>query len=161
MLLILKRRPVGGLFASQTTTPPPRAQAVCVDKRTVLPIYFGRRRDHVSVWRIVLSSQVLTAVADRVPNIDVKKTCRNSATVTGTLTKNDIDICIADERDAHDQLVKDWTQFSGVVKTQCVQASTAYLPSYIEMLTCLEMAKQARSLPEETTTTPRPRKQRR
>jgi hypothetical protein len=109
----------------------------------------------------LFSSQFLIAVADRVPNIDAKKTCRNSATVTGTLTQGDIDTCIADEQGAHDQLVKEWTQFSGSVKGQCVQASTAYLPSYIEMLTCLEMAKQARSLPEETITTPRSRKQRR
>jgi hypothetical protein len=98
---------------------------------------------------ILFSSQFLIAVAGGVPNIDVKKTCRNSATVTGTLTQNDIDACIADELGAHDQLVKEWAQFSGSVKAQCVQASTAYLPSYIEMLTCLEMAKQAKGLPEE------------
>jgi hypothetical protein len=109
----------------------------------------------------LFSSQFLIAVADRVPNIDVKKTCRSSATVTGTLTQSDINACIEDEQSAHDQLVKEWTQFSGTVKGQCVQASNAYLPSYIEMLTCLELAKQARSLPEETTTTPVPRKQRR
>jgi hypothetical protein len=110
---------------------------------------------------ILFSSHFLIAVAGGVPNIDVKKTCRNSATVTGTLTQDDIDSCITDEQGARDELVKQWAQFSGTGRDRCVRASADYLPSYIEMLTCLEMAKQATSLPEETTTTPRPRKQRR
>ena len=50
----------------------------------------------------VFSSQFLIAVADGVPNIDVTKTCRNSATVTGTLTQEDVDACIADEQGAGD-----------------------------------------------------------
>ncbi len=59
----------------------------------------------------LFSSQFLIAVADGVPNIDVTKTCRNSATVTGTLTQQDIDICVSDEQGARDQLVKEWAQF--------------------------------------------------
>jgi hypothetical protein len=98
---------------------------------------------------ILFSSQFLIAVAGGVPNIDVKKTCRNSATVTGTLTQDDIDSCISDEQGARDELVKQWAQFSGTGKDRCVRASADYLPSYIEMLTCLEMAKQAKGLPEE------------
>ena len=42
---------------------------------------------------ILLNSHLLMAVANRVPNIDLKETCRNAATVSGTLTQNDIDIC--------------------------------------------------------------------
>jgi hypothetical protein len=98
---------------------------------------------------LLLSSQLLIAVAAGVPNIDVKSTCRNAATVTGVLTQQDIESCIADEQGARDELVKDWAQFSAASKTQCVHASKDYLPSYVEVLTCLSMAKDAKSLPEE------------
>jgi hypothetical protein len=98
---------------------------------------------------LLFGSQLLIAVADDVPNIDVKRTCRNAAAVTGTLTQQDIDSCVADEQGARDQLVKEWAQFSGVSKTRCVRASAEYLPSYVEVLTCLSMARDAKGLPEE------------
>jgi hypothetical protein len=91
-----------------------------------------------------------------VPDINLKETCRSAATVTGTLTQDDIDICMADERGAHDQIVKGWAQFSGGARAQCVHASTDYLPSYIELLTCLEMARDAKGISEGTARTPRP-----
>ena len=101
---------------------------------------------------ILVSSQLLIAVADGVPKIDIKKTCRNAATVTGTLSKQqDIDACIADEQGARDELVKNWAQFPAVSKAQCVHASTDYLPSYIEVLTCLSMAREAKKIPEQKT----------
>jgi hypothetical protein len=104
---------------------------------------------------ILVSSHLLIAVADPVPNINLKETCRNAATVSGTLTQNDIDICMEDEQGAHDQIVKGWAQFSGTARAQCVHASTDYLPSYIEVLTCLEMARDVKRLREEPTATPR------
>jgi hypothetical protein len=73
--------------------------------------------------------------------------------------RHDIDICIADEQGARDQLVKEWAQFSGTAKDRCVRASREYLPSYVELLTCLSMARDAKGLPEEKAQ--RPSKQRR
>jgi hypothetical protein len=103
----------------------------------------------LSFGALLFSSHILIAVADRVPNIDIKRTCRDAATVTGALPRQAMDACIADEQGARDELVKDWAQFSGASKTQCVHASSDYLPSYVEVLTCLSMAKAAKGLPEE------------
>ena len=48
------------------------------------------------------------------------------------------------ERSAGDELRKRWGQFSGPAKTQCSQQSRAGgFPSYVEMLTCLELASGA------------------
>ena len=110
---------------------------------------------------LLFSSHLLIAVADAVPTIDVTRTCRNSASVTGTLTQSDIDVCIADEKEARDQLVKDWAQFSGASKAQCVHASTDYLPIYVEVLTCLGMSRDVKRLSDESETTARPSKQHR
>jgi hypothetical protein len=104
---------------------------------------------------LLFSSQLLITVADGVPNIDVAKTCRNSATVSGTVTQQDIDACVADERGARDELVKEWAQFSASSKTQCVHASTDYLPSYVEVLTCLSISRDAKALPDEKAQRPR------
>jgi hypothetical protein len=113
-----------------------------------------------SFGAFLLSSNVVIAVADGVPNINVKKTCRDAATASGTApTQKDIDNCVADEQGARDELVKVWAQFSDPARARCVRASTDYSPSYVEVLTCLSMARDAKGLPEGTT--PRPRKQRR
>jgi hypothetical protein len=108
---------------------------------------------------LVLSTNLLIAVADRVPSLEIKNTCRNAATVTGPTTQDDIKICLQDEQDARDQLAKEWPQFSASAKERCVRASQGYLPSYVELITCLSMARDAKSAPEENTQ--RPRKERR
>jgi hypothetical protein len=98
---------------------------------------------------LLVSSQFLITVADGVPKIDVKRTCRNAA--TGTVTQQDIAACIADEQGAHDELVKNWSQFSAAARAQCVHTSTDYLPSYIEVLTCLSMARDVKKSSQEKT----------
>jgi hypothetical protein len=118
--------------------------------------------DMFAFGAILLNSHLLIAVADRVPNINLKETCRNAATVSGTLTQRDINICMEDEQGAHDEIARGWAQFSGTARAQCVHASTDYLPSYIEVLTCLEMARDVKRWRDETTTTPpagKPRRQ--
>ena len=63
---------------------------------------------------ILLGSQLITAVANEVPTIDVQKTCRAAASVTsGTSTQRDIDICVSSEQKAREQMVKDWSQYAG------------------------------------------------
>jgi len=98
----------------------------------------------------LLSSHLLVAVADVVPNIDLKKTCSDTASVYGGgPTQSDIDNCVTDEQDAHGLLVKQWKQYAAPDKNRCVRASSDYLPSYVELLTCLEIAKDVKSIPEE------------
>jgi hypothetical protein len=98
---------------------------------------------------LLVSSQLLIAVADVTPKIDIKKTCRSAANVTGTLTHQDIDACIADEQGARDELAQSWRHFSAASKAQCIHLSTDYLPSYIEALTCLSMARDAKKIPRD------------
>jgi hypothetical protein len=99
----------------------------------------------------LLSAHLLVAVADAVPNVDVKKTCNDTASVLGGPTQRDLDGCVTDEQDAQSLLAKQWGQYAPVDKQRCVRASSDYLPSYVELLTCLEMAKQARTLPDDQT----------
>jgi hypothetical protein len=59
--------------------------------------------------------------------------------------------CQRDEQDARSKLEKDWSQYSAAQRNQCDGlVTTGGAPSYVELLTCLEMAKQAKELPEDS-----------
>jgi hypothetical protein len=50
-----------------------------------------------------------------------------------------------DEKEARDHLQKQWAQFNPSDKAQCIQETTmGGTSSYVELLTCLEMARDAR-----------------
>lgn len=78
-------------------------------------------------------------IADSVPVVDVTKSCRIEA-AQGIHVLAEIDTCIRDQKDAREVLVAEWQHFATNDKAVCVSMATkGYLPSYIELLTCLEM----------------------
>ncbi len=79
------------------------------------------------------------AVSDTVPKFDVARECRFEAGSTVEL-----DRCSQDEAAALEQLKANWTLFTGVDKSSCLSVATvAGFASYVELLTCLEMAREA------------------
>ena len=100
---------------------------------------------------VLLGSQLIIAVADPIPTIDVQNTCRAAAGVfTGTTTQNDVDICVSSEQRAREQIIKDWAQYAPTDRARCVQAGAkVYLPSYVEWLTCFEMEREVRKIRQE------------
>jgi hypothetical protein len=95
---------------------------------------------------ILLSSQTVLA-ADQVPKFDTGPICRSAgaAAVMGT---RDTAACERDENTARATLEKEWSQFTLSDKAHCVRLGTlGGSPSYVELLTCLELAKQVKELP--------------
>jgi len=83
------------------------------------------------------------ATAGGVPRFDVAATCRADQ------SKATVDSCLSDENQAHERLEKQWGQFRPADRTQCTQISSMKgFQSYVELITCLEMARDARSLPK-------------
>jgi hypothetical protein len=77
------------------------------------------------------------AVSDTVPKFDIVGECRLEG---GSAVE--FDRCSQDEAAALEQLRANWTQFAG--KSTCLSVATAAgLASYVELLTCLEMAREA------------------
>jgi hypothetical protein len=115
---------------------------------------------------LLLGSHLL-AVADSVPVFDIKKSCegRNVAAVFGPRNS---DTCIKSEEAARDQLKKSWGEFAAKDKMGCVAtAKIGGTPSYIEVLTCLEIIRDLDKMratssdkPEEGGTTRSRRKRR-
>jgi hypothetical protein len=57
--------------------------------------------------------------------------------------------CQHDENDARTKLEQEWTRYNAAQRSQCENfAGRDRAPSYVELLTCLEIAKQAAELPE-------------
>jgi hypothetical protein len=63
--------------------------------------------------------------------------------------------CIQSEKEVRDQLVKQWSTFSAADRTSCEsEARMGGDSSYTELLTCLEMARDVRSLRNEQAQSP-------
>jgi hypothetical protein len=83
------------------------------------------------------------ADATGVPSFDIDSTCREAALVPIGNSGN----CMADETNARAELAKGWTQFVPAERTRCAQLSgRPGFQSYVELLTCLEMAAYAEKL---------------
>ena len=96
---------------------------------------------------IILVATQIVLVADSVPKFDVERTCR-AAAVSG-VPGRDSASCQRDEQDARSTLEKDWTQYGSGERSRCTGlVSTGGASSYVELLTCLEMEKQAREVRE-------------
>ena len=93
----------------------------------------------MTLFSVLLASQLLVTAADRVPTFDVGPGCRASVGILGV----SVDGCFDDEKVAREQLVKEWGQFSGSAKTSCTDQTEHYHPSYVELLSCLEIFRDA------------------
>ena len=97
------------------------------------------------VGPLFLAVQLIIAVADEVPRFNIDANCRADAAAIAL--PQSVARCKQDEQNAHDQLVKQWAQFRPSDRVTCVAlASEGDAHSYVELLTCLEMANDARTL---------------
>jgi hypothetical protein len=88
---------------------------------------------------------------DRIPSFKVEPSCEGAAarsTVPLGSTVNTAEVCIRKELEARDQMTKEWDKFAVADKSYCVPLSMqGGTPStYTELLTCLELAREARNL---------------
>ena len=92
----------------------------------------------------VVVAQSFPALAGDLPTFDLRKTCKADVqafqnTAGGEATNPG---CLRDEEEARATLVSQWKQFSPASIRECVelQGDSAGPRSYVELLTCLQMA---------------------
>ncbi len=96
---------------------------------------------------ILLTGSYLLLAADQIPKLDTDASC-HAATAASTVINRDEDVCKKDERDARAKLEQQWAQFTPVERARCMSLlKLGGFPSYVELLTCLEMAAAAKTLP--------------
>jgi hypothetical protein len=89
---------------------------------------------------VILASLPLSTVADNAPKFDIARECQSEGGSQATL-----DRCAADEAEARNQLQSQWIQFGAHDKSVCMEETTIDgTPSYVELLTCLEMARDVK-----------------
>jgi hypothetical protein len=94
---------------------------------------------------LALGSNLVMVAAD-VPKLNIEPSCK-SAGIEGMALGRTTQSCINDENTAHDQLVKDWSTFSGDDNSHCLSmVATGGSPSYVELLSCLEMSRDAKKI---------------
>jgi hypothetical protein len=90
------------------------------------------------------SALEVLAAATGLPKFDVSPSCEAAARyAVADRTK---ETCMADERTAQNQVATNWPQYSARDRAQCVgTVSKGGPPSYVELLTCLEIMRDART----------------
>jgi hypothetical protein len=89
----------------------------------------------------ILATLSPVAVSDTVPKFDIASECRFEG---GSIVE--LDRCSEDEGAALRELQRAWAQFARADKRNCIaSAAIGGFASYVELLTCLEMARDAKN----------------
>jgi hypothetical protein len=104
------------------------------------------------VLTLVLLTASLPARSDDVPVLNVDPVCHGIARQAANPgEKGGPDLafaqCVKSEQGMKQKLVGEWSTFVPSEKTNCVgEERSSSLPSYTDLVTCLEMAKAARQM---------------
>jgi hypothetical protein len=83
--------------------------------------------------------------ADTVPKFDISRSCSSSVIADFGQTKRDKAGCEQDENNARAAIEKEWNQAAPSDREHCRRLVTVGgNPSYVELLVCLEMARQVK-----------------
>jgi len=89
-----------------------------------------------------LGSPIVSALADGPPRLNVGSSC-DAAAKGAISTGRDKESCMDDELAAQEMLAKNWSQYTRAHKTQCVGMTTQRGPSYVELISCLDIMRDA------------------
>jgi hypothetical protein len=102
----------------------------------------------IAIAVLLIGLPAAAALADNPPKLDVTISC-NAAARGAISAGRDTESCLADERAALDLLAKGWSDFNAAHKTQCIgNVKTGGPPSYVELLSCLEVMRDAKKFRE-------------
>ena len=89
---------------------------------------------------VMLATLSPIAISDTLPKFDIVKECRFESELSATF-----DRCSRDEAEALQKLEVEWPQFVGADRSACfTEATIGGSASYVELLICLEMARDVR-----------------
>jgi hypothetical protein len=102
----------------------------------------------------LLAAAASGAYAAEVPKLNVERMCRDSAKADAG-ANFDANRCIDSEHRTRDELASKWTSFPAPDRQQCTQLATlGGSASYVALITCLEMNRDARESRAGNTTPP-------
>ena len=100
----------------------------------------------VTFLMALLSTRFGNSANDSVPKLNVRPSCE-AAAAGAVIAGRDTKACLDDERGAQDQVTQNWSKYSPTDKAQCVgMVNTGGSPSYVELLSCLDIMKDSREI---------------
>ncbi len=103
----------------------------------------------VLIPAVILAAQIAMPVANRTPQFNIEPTCKGAANASIAM-RSERELCLEKEKKARLELDRQWADFPGGDRGRCIQSTSAGgIPSYVELLTCLEIARQVRELPKD------------
>jgi hypothetical protein len=84
------------------------------------------------------------AASDAVPRFNIEPSCKGGLDSPGLNER--YSRCISEENNARQKLEASWSNWPAADRSQCSDTAKMGAPSYVELLTCLEMARDARQL---------------
>ena len=95
-------------------------------------------------------NMVPAARFDDIPTLDVVPVCRGIASqseLEAGLQRTNFERCVKSEQATREEIKKEWSTFTTADRGSCVSlAKTGGEPSYTELLTCMEMARDVRKM---------------
>jgi hypothetical protein len=110
--------------------------------------------NRIALLALSLGLPTAMAHADNPPKLNVTPSCEAAA--RGAISAGrDKDACLADEHAAENLLTQNWSTYNAADKTQCVgNVRTGGPASYVELLSCLEIMRDAKAIREGTPLAP-------
>lgn len=94
---------------------------------------------------LIFGTVVAVSAISPVPTLDTRPTCAGAAREI-SITRT-VEMCEQSEQQARDALAKEWASFPSADKATCVGTTRmGGFPSYVQIQTCLELARDAREL---------------
>jgi hypothetical protein len=91
---------------------------------------------------VILATLSPIAVSDAAPRLDIEKECRFEGGSSEIFNR-----CMRDENEAQKEVEALWPKVSSTDRSVCVsEATSSGYQSYIELVTCLEMARDVAAL---------------
>jgi hypothetical protein len=107
----------------------------------------------IPVMALAVVSQLVVTIADDVPRFNLEPVCHGIARQGGLdlepnqSVRQDFNSCMKSEMAIRDQLVEQWSTFKASDKSNCIgETNAGGMPSYTDLLTCLQMARDASKL---------------
>ncbi|AIQ92511.1 protein of unassigned function [Methylobacterium oryzae CBMB20] len=98
-----------------------------------------------AVPALLMELALATPVSDTMPVFDVHGSCR-AATQQMTLDAGRQKLCLEDEGSARAEVEKKWSSYPAGDRTRCAaEAQLDGLPSYVDLLECLTLAREAKA----------------
>ncbi|MGA8155191.1 MAG: hypothetical protein WB822_03060 [Rhodoplanes sp.] len=92
-----------------------------------------------SILLMSFGASLVLMVADELPNFNVEASCK-AFEGFGLALSHSTEACVNDEKAAQAQLKQNWTSYPPAERSRCVAETMVGDPSYVDVLTCLQMA---------------------